>query len=150
MRGPLVARSQLFCAPNAGVVLTSRLCTADLTGPITSGRILLYRFNLAYENAGSFRDFTDTERICVPPIVTWNLLASYAHAGSGMNAPARGSILMRMAGSILTVSCLAAALGDGRLIIPGGVAGARGEFCPEGQERRNRCTHVRKVAVFWS
>jgi hypothetical protein len=38
-------------------------------------------FNLAYENAGPFRDFIDTARIFVPPVVTCHLLASYAHTG---------------------------------------------------------------------
>jgi hypothetical protein len=61
--------------------------TADVTDPITSGRILLYRFNLAYENDGSFRDFIDTARIFVPPVVTWNLLAFYAHTGERNEHP---------------------------------------------------------------
>ncbi|QSA96565.1 TonB-dependent receptor [Methylococcus sp. EFPC2] len=48
--------------------------TVDATGPVTKDDTLLYRFNLAYENAGSFRDFHDgNERIFFAPVLTWNI-----------------------------------------------------------------------------
>ena len=47
--------------------------TVDLSGPLNADKSLLYRFNLAYENAGSFRDLTDNESIFVAPVLTWQL-----------------------------------------------------------------------------
>lgn len=47
--------------------------TVDLSGPLNANKSLLYRFNLAYENAGIFRDFTDSESIFVAPVVTWKV-----------------------------------------------------------------------------
>ena len=47
--------------------------TIDLTGPLTPDKSLLYRLNLAYENAGSYRDFVDSESIFVAPALTWRL-----------------------------------------------------------------------------
>jgi iron complex outermembrane recepter protein len=47
--------------------------TLDISGPLTTDKNLLYRFNLGYQNSGSFRDFQNTERIFVAPIVTWNI-----------------------------------------------------------------------------
>lgn len=47
--------------------------TIDLSGPITPDRSLLYRFNLAYENAESFRDFYHNESIFAAPVITLNL-----------------------------------------------------------------------------
>ncbi len=47
--------------------------TVDATGPITQDDTLLYRFNLAYKSADSFRDFVDSERVFVAPGVTWNI-----------------------------------------------------------------------------
>ncbi len=47
--------------------------TLDATGPLTKDDTWLYRVNLAYENAGSFRDFIDTERVFVAPILRWNI-----------------------------------------------------------------------------
>jgi iron complex outermembrane receptor protein len=43
----------------------------DATGPITSGRSLLFRFAGGYQNNGSFRDFVSTDRILVNPSITW-------------------------------------------------------------------------------
>jgi iron complex outermembrane recepter protein len=43
--------------------------TADATGPINGE--LAYRFNLAYQNTGSFRDFVNNERIFLAPTLTW-------------------------------------------------------------------------------
>ncbi len=45
----------------------------DLTGPLTSNRSLLYRLNLAYENAGGFRDFNQNESVFVTPALTWQI-----------------------------------------------------------------------------
>jgi iron complex outermembrane receptor protein len=47
--------------------------TVDLTGPLNEDRSLRYRLNLAYENAGSFRDFTDSESIFVAPTLAWDI-----------------------------------------------------------------------------
>ncbi len=47
--------------------------TADATGPITQDDTLLYRVNLAYENASSFRDFVDNERFFLAPVLRWNI-----------------------------------------------------------------------------
>lgn len=47
--------------------------TLDATGPISKDDRLLYRFNLAYENLGSFRDFQESERIFLAPTLQWNI-----------------------------------------------------------------------------
>jgi iron complex outermembrane receptor protein len=47
--------------------------TLDLSGPLTSDKALLYRLNLAYENAGSFRDFVRSERIFAAPVFDFKL-----------------------------------------------------------------------------
>lgn len=45
----------------------------DATGPVTKVDTLLYRMNLSYENAGSFRDFIDRESIFFAPTLRWNI-----------------------------------------------------------------------------
>jgi iron complex outermembrane receptor protein len=47
--------------------------TIDSTGAITDDEDLLYRVNLAYENADSFRDFQKTDRVFVAPSLTWDI-----------------------------------------------------------------------------
>ncbi|MBW4445070.1 MAG: TonB-dependent siderophore receptor [Plectolyngbya sp. WJT66-NPBG17] len=47
--------------------------TIDITGSLTEDKTLLYRLNVAYENAGSFRDFGENESIFVAPVLTWRL-----------------------------------------------------------------------------
>ncbi|MDT4332355.1 TonB-dependent siderophore receptor [Methylomonas sp. MS20] len=47
--------------------------TLDATGPITNDKSLLYRFNLAYKSANSFRDMVNSERVFVAPTITWNI-----------------------------------------------------------------------------
>ena len=47
--------------------------TVDGTGPLTQDDTLRYRFNLAYENAGSFRDFGEKERVFAAPVLRWNI-----------------------------------------------------------------------------
>ncbi|BBA32145.1 hypothetical protein sS8_0177 [Methylocaldum marinum] len=47
--------------------------TLDATGPVLDDKSLLYRFNIAYQNTNSFRDFISTERIFVAPSLTWNV-----------------------------------------------------------------------------
>ncbi|MGG6294873.1 TonB-dependent siderophore receptor [Leptolyngbya sp. AN02str] len=44
----------------------------DLTGPLVDDS-LLYRLNLAYTHADSFRDFNESESLFVSPALTWNL-----------------------------------------------------------------------------
>jgi iron complex outermembrane receptor protein len=39
----------------------------DLSGPLTDNKSILYRFNALYENAGSFRDFVNSERVFLAP-----------------------------------------------------------------------------------
>jgi len=45
--------------------------TVDATGPLNDDKSLLYRFNLAYTGADSFRDFVFTDRIFLAPSLTW-------------------------------------------------------------------------------
>ena len=45
--------------------------TLDATGPILSDKSLLYRFNLAYQDNKSFRDFVAKERVFVAPSLSW-------------------------------------------------------------------------------
>jgi iron complex outermembrane recepter protein len=48
--------------------------TVDLTGPLLEGDdSLLYRLNFAYENAGSFRDFNESQSVFVAPALTINI-----------------------------------------------------------------------------
>jgi len=47
--------------------------TVDITGPLNADRTLAYRLNLAYENAGSFRDFVNSERFFVAPVLSWEM-----------------------------------------------------------------------------
>ncbi|MEA5574047.1 TonB-dependent siderophore receptor [Calothrix sp. UHCC 0171] len=39
----------------------------DLSGPLNDSKSVLYRFNTSYENAGSFRDFVNSERVFIAP-----------------------------------------------------------------------------------
>ena len=43
----------------------------DAGGPLSPEGRLLYRFNAAWENSGSFRDIADNRRIFIAPVVTW-------------------------------------------------------------------------------
>jgi outer membrane receptor protein involved in Fe transport len=43
----------------------------DFAGPLTKGKNLLYRLNLAYKNADTFRDFNERERFFAAPSVNW-------------------------------------------------------------------------------
>lgn len=45
----------------------------DLSGPLTPDKSLLYRLNLAYENAGSFRDFVNSEVFVAAPVLTYKI-----------------------------------------------------------------------------
>lgn len=47
--------------------------TIDLTGPLTEDKSLLYRLNVAYENAGSYRDFNQSESFFIAPALTWRM-----------------------------------------------------------------------------
>jgi iron complex outermembrane recepter protein len=47
--------------------------TLDFGGALTEDKSLAYRLNVAYENAGSFRDFVDNESIFVAPALTWQI-----------------------------------------------------------------------------
>ena len=57
----------------------------DLTGPVTKDDRLLYRFNVSYENSGSYRDFIHNDIVFVAPVVTYrisdstNLSFAYEH-----------------------------------------------------------------------
>jgi iron complex outermembrane receptor protein len=62
--------------------------TADATGPLNQASTLLYRLNLAYENAGSFRDFVDSKRFDVFPTLQWKIspktqITTQLHYGNG-------------------------------------------------------------------
>jgi len=43
----------------------------DVSGPLNNSGTLLYRLNAFYENAGSFRDFVNGERLFIAPVITW-------------------------------------------------------------------------------
>ena len=43
----------------------------DAGGPLSPGGTVIYRFNAAWENSGSFRDIPENRRIFVAPVVTW-------------------------------------------------------------------------------
>ena len=43
----------------------------DATGPVNDDATLRYRVNLAYENAGSFRDYAGTDRAFIAPSLSW-------------------------------------------------------------------------------
>jgi iron complex outermembrane recepter protein len=45
----------------------------DVTGPLTENRNLQYRINLAYENAGSFRERINSQRIFIAPSLAWQI-----------------------------------------------------------------------------
>lgn len=45
--------------------------TVDSTGPIASDNSLLYRFNFAYENADSFREFDQNRHLFFSPRIHW-------------------------------------------------------------------------------
>ncbi len=45
----------------------------DLTGPVVEDKSALYRINVAYQNAGSFRDFGENESFFVVPALTMKL-----------------------------------------------------------------------------
>jgi iron complex outermembrane recepter protein len=45
----------------------------DLSGSLNSRETAAYRFNLAYENAGSFRDFVDSENVFLAPAFSFQL-----------------------------------------------------------------------------
>ena len=45
--------------------------TTDFTGPLNKSKTLLYRFNGAYQNAGSFRDHVTNTGILVSPSLTF-------------------------------------------------------------------------------
>ncbi|MCK9609242.1 MAG: TonB-dependent receptor [Methylomonas sp.] len=47
--------------------------TIDATSPLTKDDTLLYRLNMSYETAGSFRDFVDSERVFIAPVLKWNI-----------------------------------------------------------------------------
>lgn len=45
--------------------------TIDATGPILNDKSLAYRFNLAYQNSNSFRDYLYDEHVYLAPAFTW-------------------------------------------------------------------------------
>ncbi|MBD2236956.1 TonB-dependent siderophore receptor [Aulosira sp. FACHB-113] len=45
----------------------------DFSGPLTLDKTALYRLNLAYQNAGSFRDFVNSERVFAAPVFDFKL-----------------------------------------------------------------------------
>jgi iron complex outermembrane recepter protein len=47
--------------------------TLDLTGPIDDEKRLLYRFNMAYQQADTYVDINHQERIFVAPSLTWRI-----------------------------------------------------------------------------
>lgn len=78
--------------------------SVDATGALSADKKLLYRFNLAYKDNNSFRDFVQQEHIFIAPSLTWkptdkfetNLDIEYQHDnwvddGSDSGIPAIGT-----------------------------------------------------------
>ncbi|HEY9778872.1 MAG TPA: TonB-dependent siderophore receptor [Leptolyngbyaceae cyanobacterium] len=47
--------------------------TLDISGPLNADKNLLYRLNIAYQNSDSFRDFVNTERFFIAPVLSWEI-----------------------------------------------------------------------------
>ncbi|WP_347987703.1 TonB-dependent receptor [Methylomonas sp. AM2-LC] len=47
--------------------------TMDATGPVSKDKTLLYRLNMAYENAGSFNQYAGDQRVLFAPVIHWNI-----------------------------------------------------------------------------
>ncbi|NOT52972.1 MAG: TonB-dependent siderophore receptor [Deltaproteobacteria bacterium] len=45
----------------------------DATSKLNQSGSLLYRFNMSYENSGSFREFVENDRVFFAPVVQWKL-----------------------------------------------------------------------------
>jgi len=45
----------------------------DFSAPLTDDGSLRYRLNVAYQNAGSFRDFVNEERLFIAPVLQWDM-----------------------------------------------------------------------------
>lgn len=45
----------------------------DATSKLNESGSLLYRFNMSYENKGSFREFVDDKKLFIAPVVQWKL-----------------------------------------------------------------------------
>jgi iron complex outermembrane receptor protein len=45
----------------------------DFSGPLNDDRSLRYRLSASYLSSGSFRDFTDSERYFVAPVLAWDI-----------------------------------------------------------------------------
>ncbi len=43
----------------------------DATSKLNESGSLLYRFNMSYENSGSFREFVDNKKLFIAPVVQW-------------------------------------------------------------------------------
>ena len=73
----------------------------DATGPLTDNKDLLYRMNVSYENSGSFREFVDSEKVFVAPVLQWNispqtqaiLEMEYRHENNGYD-PGAGALII--------------------------------------------------------
>lgn len=57
-----------FTAGNFGFIEPA----IDLTGALTEDKKLAYRFNVSYQNGGSFRDFVDSEILSIAPVISYN------------------------------------------------------------------------------
>ncbi|KAM3103276.1 TonB-dependent siderophore receptor [Phormidesmis sp. 146-12] len=62
-------RKLAFEAGNSGLYKPS----IDLSGPLTADRNVLYRLIAAYENAGSYQDFANSETTIIAPSITLKL-----------------------------------------------------------------------------
>ncbi|MBD2314173.1 TonB-dependent siderophore receptor [Desertifilum sp. FACHB-1129] len=45
----------------------------DLSGPLNPERTVLYRLNVAYEDANSFRDFINNRTFFIAPVISWQI-----------------------------------------------------------------------------
>jgi iron complex outermembrane recepter protein len=65
----------------------------DLTGPLNDGRTILYRLNVAYENAGSFVDFLNYEQWSIFPVLSFQLGENTNLTLEGAYQPRSGNTL---------------------------------------------------------
>ncbi len=85
--------------------------TADVTGPVTADKKLLYRVNAAYRNLEYNRDFKDLERIFITPVLAW-------HPTKATKVSLLGEIMRQDHQEDSWIPSVLVAPGDRRLTVP--------------------------------
>ena len=72
----------------------------DSTSKLNESGSLLYRFNMSYENSGSFREFVQNDRVFFAPVVQWKLsdrtqITFDVEYGRGKVRPDYGTVAFR-------------------------------------------------------